>query len=334
MVNDIHSAEGAPLRSILILLADGQFHSGEELGLLLGVSRAAVWKHLQKLESLGIKVHSTKGRGYCIEGGLDLLDKQTICSLAHCVEEQELRLDVFSSIDSTNAYLLGLPDAARHICLAEMQTAGRGRRGRPWVSPYAQNVYLSLGWGFDGGIAGLSGLSLAVGVAIVHSLQKQGLEGIELKWPNDVLCDGKKLAGILVEMVGDPSGYCQVVIGIGVNVSMSELAAENIDQPWIDLRSIAAKQHTSTVSRNYLVAALISGVTELLVNYPLVGFMAYQQRWELLNAYANQHVTLHNGNQSVTGLMLGVTVEGALRLQTERGVEVFHGGELSLRIAS
>jgi len=334
MAHDLILTEDSPLAAILSLLSDGNFHSGEEIGSLLGVSRAAVWKHLQKLEVLGISVTSIKGRGYCVEGGLDLLQKNTIESLCPAIRAQQLSLNIFPVIDSTNTYLLNLTSIAKQICLAEMQTAGRGRRGRSWVSPYAQNMYLSIGWGFDGGVAVLAGLSLAVGVAIVTALQKQGISGLELKWPNDVLFNGKKLAGILVEMVGDPSGYCQVVVGVGVNVAMPPRAADDIDQPWIDLREIAAKQNLSPASRNNLASALITELADLLSHYSAQGFSAYQQRWEAFNAYASERVVLLNGKQSSAGVMLGVTADGALRLQTEQGEEIFHGGELSLRIAS
>lgn len=333
-MSELNLIDGSPMKSILNLLADGQFHSGEELGELLNVSRAAVWKHLQKMESLGIQIQSVKGRGYCIESGLDLLCANKIKNIAPCIDQFNLRLELFSSIDSTNSYLLRHSDLAGRICVAELQTQGRGRRGRAWVSPYAQNVYLSIGWGFDGGVAVIEGLSLAVGVAIAHALQKQGVSGIELKWPNDVLYCGKKLAGILIEMVGDPSGYCQVVIGVGVNVAMAELAAGAIDQPWTDLRHIMAATNLPPISRNHLVAALIAELSDLLAGYHQMGFGHYRQAWEALNAYANEPVVLHNGNQVLKGIMLGVTSVGALRLQTENGEEVFHGGELSLRAAS
>lgn len=333
-MSELQWVDGAPLKLILNLLADGEFHSGEELGVLLGVSRAAVWKHLQKMEGLGLHVQSVKGRGYRIEGGLDLLNKSAIYQAAPSIKQHNLQLALFAEIDSTNSYLLRQTDLAGSICVAESQTSGRGRRGRTWISPYAQNIYLSMGWGFNGGVAALEGLSLAVGVAIVRALEKQGIEGVKLKWPNDVLHSSKKLAGILVEMVGDPSGYCQVVIGVGVNVAMANTVAEAITQPWIDLRNIARSNNASPVSRNDLVAALITELTQLLSTYHQTGFAEYKQRWEALDAYANQVVVLHNGSQAVKGIMLGVTSVGALRLQTENGEEHFHGGELSLRIAS
>jgi len=320
--------ESGSLRQILGLLADGQFHSGEELGVLLGVSRAAVWKHLQKLESLGIKLFSVKGRGYCIDGGLDLLDLKKI--QAHLVSSLPLTLALFPQIDSTNSYLMRNENPAMQVCLAESQTAGRGRRGRVWVSPFAQNIYCSIGWGFEGGVAAFEGLSLVVGLVIVRALERYGVNGLELKWPNDVLYQDKKLAGVLIEMNGDPAGYCQVVIGIGVNVAMGDDQARAIEQPWIDLRSILDRQGLPYISRNLLVAGLIDELALVLNDYGQTGFVGYCTEWQSLNAHAGQAVELRNGNRVYSGVCLGVSEVGALILETVQGREVFHGGELSL----
>lgn len=319
------------LRQILDLLADGQFHSGEELGALLGVSRAAVWKHLQKLEALGIKLLSVKGRGYCIDGGLDLLDlKQIQASRASSLS---LELALFTQMDSTNSYLMRHENPAMQVCLAESQSAGRGRRGRAWVSPFAQNIYCSIGWGFEGGVAALEGLSLVVGLVIVRVLQHYGISGLELKWPNDVLYQGQKLAGVLIEMMGDPAGYCQVVIGVGINVSMSDELAHTIGQPWIDLRRILEQQSLPYISRNLLVAKLIDELVLVLNGYEQAGFVSYCEEWQSFNAHAGCMVELQNGNLAYSGVCLGVSDVGALILETPRGREVFHGGEISLRRA-
>lgn len=325
------------LRTLITVLADGQFHSGQELGQVLGVSRAAVWKHLQKLEPLGINLISIKGKGYCLEGGLDLLSAPAI--------EQELvpaaralltQLEICPVIDSTNAHALrnSIERGAGYVCLAEYQAAGRGRRGRTWVSPFGKNIYLSLVWGFDGGAAELEGLSLAVGVAIVDALKISGVQGLELKWPNDVLWQRRKLAGILLEMTGDPAGVCQVVIGIGINVFMPKDVANAIDQPWIDLYSISQSLNLPTTScrRNPLIAALLSQLLPLLQDYKTTRFAAYRNRWEALNAYAGRSVDIHLPNKTVSGKMLGVGDTGALRLQTAAGEELFYGGEVSLRL--
>lgn len=328
----VSTHNGTPLELILDLLADGQFHSGEELGALLGISRAAIWKHMKKIEDLGLDVYSHKGRGYCIQGGLELLEKDLIEQLAPCIKQRELEVNLFAEIDSTNSYLLKLAHCSKKICIAEFQSAGRGRRGRSWVSPYAQNIYLSIGWGFEGGISVIEGLSLAIGVAVVRALANQGVVGVRLKWPNDLLYEGKKLAGILVEMVGDPSGFCQVVVGVGINVKMmAAVAASAIDQPWIDLNTIASQKGVSLQSRNQLVAGLITELSALLSTYHQEGFAAYQAEWESLSAFTDKFVVLHNGVNTIRGVMRGVTSVGSLRLQTEEGDEIFHGGELSLR---
>jgi BirA family transcriptional regulator, biotin operon repressor / biotin---[acetyl-CoA-carboxylase] ligase len=321
--------ETGSLKQILALLADGQFHSGEELGLLLGVSRAAVWKHLQKLEGLGIHLQSIKGRGYCIDGGLDLLDLEKIN--AHRDSPVPLSLNLFPLLDSTNSYLMRHESPARQVCLAESQSAGRGRRGRQWISPFAQNIYCSCGWGFEGGVATLEGLSLAVGVVIVRALQRHGVSGVELKWPNDVLYQKQKLAGILIEMRGDPAGYCEVIIGIGINVAMGSDQAQAICQPWIDLRTLLARQGLPRITRNLLVATLLDELVLVLSDYERTGFARYCAEWGSLNAHAGQMVELRNGNFVHQGLCLGVNEVGALVLKTQQGREIFHGGEVSLR---
>lgn len=323
--------EVGSLRQILNLLADGQFHSGEELGVCLGVSRAAVWKHLQKLEALGIKLLSIKGRGYCINGGLDLLELKKIH--AHLNTSLPLTLTLLTQIDSTNSYLMRHEKPAMQVCLAESQSAGRGRRGRIWVSPFAQNIYCSIGWGFEGGVAVLEGLSLAVGLVIVRALQRHGVTGLQLKWPNDVLYQDQKLAGVLIEMTGDPAGYCEVVIGVGINVAMGDDQARAIEQPWIDLRSILEQQGLPRISRNLLAATVIDELVLLLNGYGQTGFAGYCAEWQSFNAHAGQMVELRNGNLICSGLCVGVSEVGALILETSQGREVFHGGEISLRCA-
>lgn len=330
-MSEINILEAGSLRQIIKLLADGQFHSGEELGLLLGVSRAAAWKHLQKLEGLGIKLLSIKGRGYCIDGGLDLLDVEKIAAQVH--SSLPIKLNLFPQIDSTNSYLMRHANPALQVCLAESQSAGRGRRGRVWISPFAQNIYCSIGWGFEGGLAALEGLSLAVGLVVVRALQRYGIGGLELKWPNDVLYQDQKLAGVLIEMTGDPAGYCQVVIGVGINVAMGDDSAQAITQPWIDLRNIVGQQGLPSISRNQLVATLIDELVLMLNGYELAGFADYCIEWQSLNAHAGQIVELHNGANVCSGVCVGVNEVGALVLETARGRETFHGGEISLRRA-
>lgn len=323
-------SELGSLWDIVKTLADGKFHSGEELGALLGVSRAAVWKHLQKLESFGIVLSSVKGRGYCIPAGLDLLDLNVIKT--NLKSTPALNIQIFPQIDSTNSFLMRQDNPAMQVCFAEFQSAGRGRRGRIWVSPMAQNIYCSIGWGFEGGAAAVEGLSLAVGLAIVRSLKKFGLTGLTLKWPNDVLYQNKKLAGILIEMRGDPAGYCQIVIGVGLNVSMQERQGESIDQPWAALNSILANQSLAPVTRNQLASALLDELMEILQGYHENGFADYQSEWVDVAAYKGQLVELRNGQSLLSGILVGVTESGALQLETQAGLQTYHGGEISLRV--
>ncbi|MDX1654152.1 MAG: biotin--[acetyl-CoA-carboxylase] ligase, partial [Candidatus Competibacteraceae bacterium] len=229
-------------RRLLEVLGDGRFHSGEELARALGVSRAAVWKHLNSLGRRGLEVHAVRGRGYRLPNPLELLDPEGIrAQLSPSVQGRLAQLEVFDQIDSTNSYLLtrakaGAPGGS--VCLAERQSAGRGRRGRQWISPFAANLYLSVLWRYPDGPALLSGLSLAVGVAMARALEGVGVVGVGLKWPNDLLWRDQKLGGILLEFGGESSGPCQVVTGVGLNVTMPKEPALDIDQPWPDLTTV------------------------------------------------------------------------------------------------
>jgi len=323
------------LSAVLNLLADGGFHSGAALGEALGVSRTAIWKHLQKLDELGLKLVSVKGKGYCLEGGLELLASEKILA-GMSGQSQTLvsLLDIHPVIDSTNAKAMAHAIAQNdpgYVCLAEQQTAGRGRRGRAWISPYGKNIYMSVLWGFDGGAAALEGLSLAVGVAIVRALESRGVSELELKWPNDVLWRGRKLAGVLLEMTGDVAGYCQVVVGIGLNVSMPAEFGKDIDQEWVDVSSICELLEIDPVSRNDLIGGVLQELMPMLNSFQAKGFACYRDSWESLDAFKGQEVELHMGNNRVEGRAVGVSDTGALRIESE-GVEAqFNGGEISLR---
>lgn len=314
---------------VIALLADGEVHSGEELGNLLGVSRTAVWKQLKKFEGLGLELVSVKGRGYRLEGGLELLDPQRLADLSGQVRPLVSQLDVLGSMDSTNNLAMQRAREGRghgYVCLAEHQTAGRGRHGRQWVSPYGRNIYLSLCWRFAGGAAVLEGLSLAVGVAIVRALSANGIGGVQLKWPNDLLWREKKVAGVLLEMMGDASGECHVIVGVGLNVHMTEGEAGQIDQPWASLSAI-----NPGISRNRLAMALINELIHLLSGYQDRGFAGLREEWESLNAYAGEAVEIRAGDQVTRGVALGVNDAGALRLKTDDGEQLIVGGEASLR---
>ena len=321
------------MNSLLKILCDGRFHSGEELGRSLGISRAAVWKQIQKIEQMGLDVKSHRGCGYCLMAELELFDKNT---LIHSVSQisgsliKELRIEL--SVSSTNdlvRHAAEQGDATGLIVLAEQQTAGRGRRGRQWVSPFGRNIYLSLGWAFDGGVQVLEGLSLAVGVAVRRAIKSCGVDGLMFKWPNDLFLENKKVGGILLEILGDPSGFCQVVVGVGINLGMSDKNGKLIDQPWTDIRSVSGQP----VSRNGLAAAIIEEMMALLASFHEVGFEAYREEWLQSDINADKEISLLLMNKTIRGIARGVDESGALKLEVGDEIKLFSGGEISVRSA-
>lgn len=320
----------ANIQSLISLLADGEFHSGEEIGRQLGISRAAVWKQLQKLSEYKLVVESIKGKGYCLSQKVELLNQITILeSMNDDVVAKLAALEVLFELDSTNDHALKRVSHddlnCPYVCLAEVQKKGRGRRGRQWMSALGSGLCLSVAWEFGSGASALEGLSLAVGIAVVRALMSMGIDSAKLKWPNDILIDEKKLGGILLEMTDDPAGRCQVIIGVGVNVK-----ADNdltIDQPWI-----ALSQLKPDVSRNRLVAAILDHLISLMQSYASTGFSPYREEWEAVDAYKGCLVKVIAGERVTSGVVEGVAANGALLLNVDGEQRSIYGGELSLRL--
>lgn len=315
--------------SLLRLLQDGRFHSGEALGAELGVSRAAVWKKLQALQAeLGLSVHKVRGRGYRLEAPLQLLDEARLNGQG---DGPGWLAYVVPSLDSTNAEalrLLSSSPALPFYVLAERQTNGRGRRGRSWVSPFGENIYYSLVLRIEGGMRQLEGMSLAVGLALLQVVRDYGVSSAGLKWPNDVLVGERKLAGILLELSGDPADVCHVVIGIGLNVNMLAAEVGAIGQPWASMRMELGRQ----LDRNELVCALNRQLSHYLDIQLRHGFAALQDEWQRSHLWQLRPVALTAGGEPVEGVVLGVDQSGAVRMQVEGVERVFSGGELSLRL--
>ncbi|WP_160285716.1 bifunctional biotin--[acetyl-CoA-carboxylase] ligase/biotin operon repressor BirA [Pseudomonas knackmussii] len=311
------------MQTLLKLLGDGRFHSGEELGAALQVSRSAVWKRLQNLErEYGVVVQSVRGRGYRLAEPLIPIDPQQV--------QAPWPIEVQFSVDSTNAEVMRRLDAGASTpfaVVAERQTAGRGRRGRAWVSPFGANLYCTLGISVRGGPKELEGLSLVVGLAVVRAIQSLGIGGVGLKWPNDILLDGRKLAGILLELTGDPADLCSVAIGIGINVNMR--AADAIDQPWTSLRASSGM----VVDRNLLLSALSWELERHLARHRAQGFAASQAEWESFHLWQGREVCLSTASKQIVGRALGIDEQGALRLEVDGVESRFSGGELSLRLS-
>lgn len=316
---------------ILHTLGDGRFHSGEQLGAALGVSRTAVWKHLQALGELGLDIYAVPGKGYRLAAPLELLQRDTVlASLTPASRALLTALELHPSLDSTNRYLSAQAAslASGHACLAEHQTAGRGRRGRTWVSPFAANIYLSLLWHFTLSPAAVSGLGLVSGVAVARALRQVGLKDIGLKWPNDVMWCGRKLGGTLLEVAGESFGPIKVVTGIGLNVRMPSPAGAQIDQAWVDLETALGNK----VSRNAVAGLLLHHVLLAMEQFQAAGLAAFLDEWRQWDIIAGKTVRLHLPHDTLTGIAQGVDHNGALLLHRGGTVSSYMAGEVSVRL--
>lgn len=318
---------------IVQLLSDGRFHSGEEIASLLSVSRTTVWKQLQKIRSVfGLEIFAVRGRGYRLPESIELLDESRILKKMSAAAGFRLaRLDILDSIGSTNRYLMergndGLESG--HVCMAEQQTSGRGRRGRTWVSPFGQNIYLSIHWRYELEMASLSGLSLAAGVAVARCLEGLGVTGLGLKWPNDLHWRGRKLAGLLMEASGEQGGATRIVLGLGLNVNMRDEQATAIDQPWVSMSQIP---EAGSIGRNHLAALLIDALLDGLGRFQDEGLEPLLESWNSYDHYRGRRVSLNIGTKQVTGNHRGIDTNGALLLETDGHMKAYYGGEVSLR---
>lgn len=315
-------------KPLLRLLADGSIHSGESLAESLGVSRTAIWKQIRKLQDGGISVETIRGRGYRLASPMDLLLSDEINGELDGSLNRRLSLRVHDRIDSTNS------DVTRRwqqgesgilVSIADCQEQGRGRRGRPWQSPVGQNLYMSVGITIARGFTELDGLSLVAGLALVRALERAGMPGLGLKWPNDVHVSGRKLAGILIELQGELEGAVRVIVGIGLNVHMNE--AEAVDQPWTSLALAAPHDDWR---RNPLAAAVLNDLLRELEVFERAGFPSFADRWNQYDVFSGQHVAATSGE--ISGVGLGVDASGNYLLETGQGVEKVRAGEISLRV--
>ncbi len=309
--------------TILSTLADGGFHSGEALGAALGISRAAISKHIRGIQDWGVDIFRVQGKGYQLAQPMRLLDQDYI--------QHQVSTPVYLHpiIDSTNQYLLDRVGSLTSgtVCLAEYQQKGRGRRGRHWVSPFGANLYFSMYWRLDAGMAAAMGLSLVVGVAVVDALKTLGVDEIKLKWPNDLYYQDKKLAGILVEMSGQAGEAAHLVIGMGMNLSMAP-QTQQIDQPWSSLAQVIGKDN---IDRNTLAVALIQSWSRTMETYEREGMKNFVERWNKVDNFIDRPVKLLMGERVITGIERGIDAHGAVLLETEQGIESYVGGEISLR---
>lgn len=315
---------------ILHQLADGRFHSGEALAKQFGVTRATIWNAVQHAQSIGIAVFSVRGKGYKLPYAIALLNKDKVLQ-AIGIEREWFHLEVLDAVVSTNTYLMkAAANGAPHVtCVAaHIQTGGRGRRGRTWVSHLGASLTFSLLWRFDCGAAALSGLSLAVGVALIRALHALDIDAAQLKWPNDVLVENKKLAGILIDLQGDMDGPSAAVIGIGINVDLPKQVLERIDQPAIDIKRV----NVAAIDQSYLLGIVLKHLAAVLRYFEQYGFVGLRDEWLRYHVYHQQTVRmiLPDG-RNVQGKVTGVAEDGILLVETAFGLQRFSAGEISLR---
>ena len=315
---------------VLRILADGEFHSGERLAAGLGVSRASIWNALQGVEMFGVRLFKVRGRGYQLADTIEWLERDKVVAYlgAHAATIQVQMVDV---IDSTNSLLMqrAIQSSEGAQCVAaELQTHGRGRRGRTWHGALGGSLTFSLLWRFNLGAAQLSGLSLAIGVALVRALRELGGENIQLKWPNDLIHGYRKLGGVLIELQGDALGPSTAVIGVGLNLRLPEQVKHQIDQAVVDLHGIMP----DLPSRNAVLGVALRHLADVLGDFDEHGFEALRMEWQGLHAYQNKPVAMRMPDGAeMAGVVRGVTAEGALILDTVSGERRFGSGEMRLR---
>jgi len=317
------------------ILCDGEFHSGTNLGEQLHCSRSAIWKAIKGLkEEFNVTIFSVRGRGYCLNSPVELLNSEQIhTQLSENSRNVINKIELFFNIDSTNEYLISETKLNKYnhtgcrVCFAEYQYNGKGRRGKQWVSPMGGNLYCSISWHFNKSFQEIAGLSLAVSVGITMLLDELGVKELELKWPNDVLWQGKKLVGVLLEMHGESSGPCTTVIGIGVNYNMSKSNVD-IDQPWCDLNSILK----TLPARNNFAAKLIDKLITTIQLFDDKGLDAFLELWRSYDVLQNKSIMIKKLDSIEHGIARGIDHSGALLVEQSGVVSALYSGDVSIRL--
>ena len=354
--------------SLLRQLSDGAFHSGEDLAAKVGLTRARVSQLLRQAETAGLSLERVRGRGYRLVTAPDFLDGARVREAlveygvklatnglsplrpqlqdddgaigiepgSEIAPRPPVHLELVDQLDSTSSELLRRAprrDIHGAAIAAEWQTAGRGRRGRTWTAVAGGSLTFSLGWRFEQGAGFLAGLSLAAGVGAIRALEKEGLTGVELKWPNDLIHRHLKVGGILLELNGDALGPTTVVVGVGLNVRLPREMRRDIAQPVTDLQSVAGRG-AEPIDRNRLLARLIAELADTLSRYAKEGFAPFAAEWQHRHAYQGKPVKLLlPDGMAVTGKVAGVDASGALVLADGPRRSRFLAGEISLRRA-
>lgn len=308
---------------LLAWLATGESVSGAALAARAGVTRAAIWKQIEILRGRGVPIEAHAATGYRLPWPVQMLDAGVIrAALPSALARSLGAIEVHGELDSTSSELQRRSGASDlSIVLAESQTAGRGRRGRSWLSPPGMNLYLSCLKRFESGIAGLSGLSLAMGVIVLRALDQLGVAGVGLKWPNDVLVAagesaGAKLGGILVELSGEYQGPCAAVVGIGLNLRLTPALRLQAGQPACDLASLTGGVPPD---RNQVAAVLITALAEGLRQFERDGFAAFTADYARHDLLRDASLQLTGTLGTIHGTGAGVDARGALQVRLPDG---------------
>ncbi|GGA84592.1 bifunctional ligase/repressor BirA [Neiella marina] len=316
-------------RAILQQLSADNFVSGTDLAARLQISRSAIARHISELQDLGVDIYVVKGRGYKLGARLDLIESEVLAMLIDDWRPQDAELHVYPLIDSTNQFWLDRhpqqPPSAS-VCFAECQSAGRGRRGRSWQSPFGGALYCSVWWRSDNNLSELMGLSVAIGLALTRWLVDLGVPA-QVKWPNDIYIKQKKVAGILVELESGKDGKGSAVVGVGLNIKLPDSVSANIDQPWTDL----SQWLVPLPARTQLAAGLYQALVECLQRFEAGGLQQCLADWPKHDVYADKAIRLQMGDHQVAGICRGVDGQGALVIETGDGRRSFFGGEISVR---
>jgi BirA family biotin operon repressor/biotin-[acetyl-CoA-carboxylase] ligase len=313
------------------LLNDKDFVSGEFLSQKLEVTRSSISNHIKALNELGLDIYSIKGRGYKLAKAIDLLSQsQIIAELPKYPHSHEPQVIVENIVGSTNDVIKlkgdKLPQGS--LCIAEAQTNGRGRRGKTWVSPFGASIYLSMLWRFDSGYQSMAGLSLLVGLAVNRALIRIGVTDCQVKWPNDIYHQNKKLAGILIEVEGQIGEITTAIIGIGVNANLpnKDLA---IDQAYTDISTALSHE----ADRNRFAAGLIDCLWQMLPQFQKNGLAPFMSEWERADLFVGKEICLISGSYENKGTSRGIDSSGALLMEANGEIRAYHGGEISVRKA-
>ncbi len=315
------------LLKVVNMLSDEKYMSGAEMAKHLGISRTAIWKIIKVLISYGIDITSDNKLGYKINQKLILLD---IDAIGRKIDYNPTKLDIFESINSTNEFLKSTQshDYQNHICLAEHQSSGNARLKRSWNSPFGQNLYLSIKYYFNKDISSISGLSLITGLSVIRTLSQLNISNIfKIKWPNDIYCEDKKIAGILTEVVGESYGGCMAIIGIGLNVNMMKLSNENVIN-WTSLKKITGKHF----DRNEICVSLINNIIKDIEKFSILGLEYFLSDWNNHDYLANKKIAVKNSEETIEGEYKGIDAQGNLLLKIDNKIITLYSGDTSIAL--